>query len=223
MKRSEINNLIKKAETFFNKNNFFLPEWAHWAPDKWKEYDPARSEIINNKLGWDITDFGSNDFDSRGLLLFTIRNGNPEKDNKTYAEKIMLVQEGQETPMHFHWHKMEDIINRGGGNLIIKLYTSTVDEKLSDAAFQISVDGISKELQAGDCITLHPGQSICLTPKLYHSFWGEQHKGSVMVGEVSMVNDDTTDNCFLEPTGRFPEIEEDENPHRMLANEYLLK
>jgi hypothetical protein len=41
-----------------------------------------------------------------------------------------------------------------------------------------------------------------------------------MVGEVSKVNDDANDNRFYKPTGRFPAIEEDEKPFRLLCNEY---
>ena len=33
-------------------------------------------------------------------------------------------------------------------------------------------------------------------------------------------NDDNTDNRFYEPLGRFPEIEEDEPPYRLLCTEY---
>ena len=51
------------------------------------------------------------------------------------------------------------------------------------------------------------------------SFWGEEGKGKVLVGEVSMCNDDTNDNRFWEPTGRFPEIEEDVPAEFILANE----
>ena len=41
----------------------------------------------------------------------------------------------------------------------------------------------------------------------------------MLVGEVSQVNDDKTDNYFLEPVGRFAKIEEDEPPLRVLWNE----
>ena len=37
----------------------------------------------------------------------------------------MLVEVGQITPFHFHWLKMEDIINRGGGKWLIQLYRAT--------------------------------------------------------------------------------------------------
>ena len=41
-----------------------------------------------------------------------------------------------------------------------------------------------------------------------------------MVGEVSLVNDDDHDNRFLEPVGRFADIEEDEPPIFLLRNDY---
>ena len=174
-------------------------------------------------LGWDITDFGQGDFSKIGLFLITIRNGNqkmPEKYPKTYAEKLMIVREQQITPMHFHWNKMEDIINAGGGNLIIKLYNSTEDEKLADTDVVVSMDGVQQTFPAGTEVRLEPGQSITLTPGLYHRFWGEAGKGTVLVREVSMCNDDSNDNCFYDPAGRFPEIEEDEEPLHLLCNEY---
>lgn len=220
MKRSEINQLILSSIDFFNHMNFKLPPFAYWTPEDWKgKYDTC-SEIAENMLGWDLTDFGSGDFHRRGLILFTIRNGNIKKDKKPYAEKAMIVEELQETPMHFHWSKMEDIINRGGGNLVIELYKSSPDEKLSDQAFSVKTDGVLRSLRPGDQIVLTPGESICLEQGIYHRFYGEPGKGKVFVGEVSAVNDDTSDNCFLEPVGRFPEIVEDEKPVHLLASDY---
>ena len=220
MKRSEINQLILSSIDFFNEMNFKLPQWVYWTPEAWKgKYDTC-SEIVDNMLGWDLTDFGSGDFHRCGLILFTIRNGNFRKDNKPYAEKAMIVEELQETPMHFHWSKMEDIINRGGGNLVIELYKSSPDEKLSDQAFTVKTDGVLRNLQPGDQVVLTPGESICLEQGIYHRFYGEPGKGKVFVGEVSAVNDDTSDNCFLEPVGRFPEVVEDEKPVHLLASEY---
>jgi D-lyxose ketol-isomerase len=40
------------------------------------------------------------------------------------------------------------------------------------------------------------------------------------VGEVSKVNDDWTDNHFLDGVGRFPDIDEDEEPLYLLAMDY---
>jgi len=220
MNRSEINRLIREALRFFDRMNFRLPPWGTWPPESWIEHKDICREIFENSLGWDLTDFGSGDFSSTGLLLFTIRNGNPLKDNKPYAEKIMIVDEAQVTPMHFHWSKMEDIINRGGGNLMIDLYASDKTEGLSDQPFEVSMDGIMRTFRPGDTVRLKPGESITLYQGLYHRFYGEPGKGKVLVGEVSTVNDDHTDNHFYDGVGRFPDIEEDESPLHLLVNDY---
>ncbi|MFW6303217.1 MAG: D-lyxose/D-mannose family sugar isomerase [Candidatus Sumerlaeota bacterium] len=220
MKRSEINRIMADAKDFFAEYRFVLPPWGYWKPEEWAgRYDECR-EIVENQLGWDITDFGSGDFRKRGLLLFTIRNGNPEKDKKPYAEKIMIVEEEQETPMHFHWNKMEDIINRGGGNLVIELYHSTDTEELADKPIGVQTDGMTREVEPGGKVILTPGESITLDQTVYHRFYGEAGKGKVLVGEVSQVNDDATDNRFLETVGRFPAIEEDEKPLHLLLGDY---
>lgn len=221
MKRSEINRNIQVAKELFERHSFRLPRWAYWSPQDWAKAGPEAREIKECMLGWDITDFGSGDFAKQGLTLFTIRNGNLARpDNaKTYAEKIMLVQVNQVTPMHFHWSKMEDIINRGGGTLVIELYNATSDENLdTQRDVTVSIDGIRRAYRAGHCVRLEPGDSITLPPYLYHKFWAED--GDCMVGEVSKTNDDTKDNRFHEPLGRFPEIEEDEPPLHLLCNEY---
>ena len=221
MKRSEINQILKNAKAFMAEKHFILPPWAYWSIEDWKNNRENASEIIENMLGWDITDFGSGDFYSRGLFLFTIRNGKFKVDKKPYAEKIMIVEENQETPMHYHWSKMEDIINRGGGNLVIELYNTTTDNQLDTTPVFFKVDGIKRSVPAGRKVVLTPGESICLEQGMYHRFYGETGKGKVLVGEVSTVNDDSNDNCFHEPVGRFPVIEEDEQPLHLLASDYL--
>lgn len=220
MKRSEINRRIAQAEAFFESMSFRLPPWSSRLPSEWKGGGADESEIVENMLGWDLTDFGSGRFDEKGLLLFTLRNGNPKRDKKAYAEKIMIVGEGQETPLHFHWSKMEDIIARGGGNLVVQLWASTPGEGLSDKPLELRVDGILREVEAGGSIVLRPGMSVCLEQGMYHRFYGEAEQGRVLVGEVSAVNDDSSDNRFYEAAGRFPEIEEDEAPLRLLASDY---
>ncbi|MEI7422281.1 MAG: D-lyxose/D-mannose family sugar isomerase [Prolixibacteraceae bacterium] len=221
MKRSEINQILKNAKVFMAERQFILPPWAYWSIADWKENREDASEIIDNMLGWDITDFGSGDFYKRGLFLFTIRNGKINVDKKPYAEKIMIVEENQETPMHYHWAKMEDIINRGGGNLVIELYNTTSDNQLDTTPVLFKVDGIMHSVPAGGKVVLTPGESICLEQGMYHRFYSESGKGKALVGEVSTVNDDSSDNCFHEPVGRFPVIEEDEQPIHLLASDYL--
>lgn len=223
MKRSEVNGYIREAITFFDQYQFRLPPFAYWTPRDWDGIGDEAAEIRDNMLGWDITDFGSGQFEKMGLFLFTLRNGNPndkKKYPKSYAEKIMIVREEQVTPYHFHWQKMEDIINRGGGNLIVRLYPSTEDEQLGDKDLIVHLDGVAKTIQAGDIVKLRPGESITLMPYQYHSFWAEKGSGAVLTGEVSHVNDDNRDNRFLQPLQRFSDIEEDEKPIHFLVSDY---
>ena len=221
MKRSEINQLIREAKDFFKQMHFYLPPWAYWMPEDWAGKHDEVLEIIENGMGWDITDFGSGRFHERGLFLFTIRNGHLEKGKKPYAEKIMIVEEEQETPLHFHWSKMEDIINRGGGNLVLELFISDSAENLDETTpVRVKIDGVDRTFSPGEKVILKQGESICLDQGMYHRFYGEKGKGKVLVGEVSAVNDDGKDNRFLEPIGRFPEIEEDERPIHLLVSDY---
>lgn len=223
MKRSEINSVMRDALKLFDEYKIKLPAFVHWTPQEWLKKGDEVNEIKENMLGWDITDFGSGDFNKIGLFLITLRNGNQlnkEKYPKPYAEKLMVVRENQITPMHYHWSKMEDIINVGGGNLIIKLYNSTKDNQLDSTDVKVSVDGVVYTFPAGYELRLEPGDSVTLTPGLFHRFWGEEGKGTVIVREVSMCNDDANDNCFYDKAGRFPEIEEDEKPLHLLCNEY---
>ena len=220
MKRSEINALLREAAAFTREQGFHLPPFAFWSPAEWKTKGPEADEIRDCMLGWDVTDFGLGDFHNIGLVLFTIRNGHPtdERYVKPYAEKILISDKKQVTPMHFHWSKAEDIINRGGGDLVVQLYNATPDEGLADTDVAVSIDGVRRTVKAGGCVTLTPGESICLPSRLYHKFWAEKER--TLLGEVSMVNDDNTDNRFHEPMGRFPDIEEDEGPLYLLCSEY---
>ena len=84
---------------------------------------------------------------------------------------------------------------------------------------------IRSHIQSKNCllytsIRLKPGESIFVYQGLYHDFSVEPGTGPVLLGEVSQCNDDNTDNRFNPPVGRFPKIEEDEPPYRLLCNEY---
>ena len=222
MKRSEINAILRFSDAFIREKGFHLPPFAYWTPEEWGSKGEEVREIVETQMGWDITDFGQGDYENFGLFLFTVRNGKPEnlktREGKLYAEKLMIVGVDQITPMHFHWNKAEDIINRGGGNLVIQLYNSTEVEGLADTDVTVSTDGVVRTVKAGDKVVLSPGESITLTPYLYHQFWGAEER--VLVGEVSMVNDDNLDNRFYKPVGRFPDIEEDEAPLHLLVGDY---
>lgn len=224
MKRSEINKALAEMEAFIKGYRFALPPFCHFTPEEWKSKGPEYDEIRDNMLGWDITDYGLDDFDKVGFSLITIRNGNFSMKNKyakTYAEKLLYLREGQYAPMHFHWSKMEDIINRGGGNVLIRVYHSTPSEELDESTeVHVHMDGRELTVPAGTQMRLTPGESISIQPYLYHDFSVEEGTGPVLLGEVSQCNDDNIDNRFLKPIGRFPAIEEDEPPYRLLCNEY---
>ncbi|MGB0251473.1 MAG: D-lyxose/D-mannose family sugar isomerase, partial [Paracoccaceae bacterium] len=79
-------------------------------------------------------------------------------------------------------------------------------------------DGIRREYAPGDKLALAPGESVTLMPGDWHAFWGEG--GDVLIGEVSTVNDDETDNLFREPIGRFANITEDVDPMHLLVSDY---
>jgi D-lyxose ketol-isomerase len=132
----------------------------------------------------------------------------------------MVVQENQLTPMHFHWHKTEDIIVRGGGDLVVELFRSDEDEAPTKEPVTVSTDGVLRTVAAGEPLVLEAGESVTLTPGVYHRFYGRPGTGTVLVGEVSTVNDDTTDNRFWEDVGRFPKIDEDEPAYRLLVTDY---
>lgn len=223
MKRSEINYAIKTALEALEKNKFILPPFGHWTKDDWEKTGSACGRIKNNCLGWDITDFGSNDFKHIGSVLFTLRNGNVNNPNEgtPYAEKAIIMIPGQCLPLHFHWVKTEDIINRGGGILIIQLYNAYDDDSIDkESDVEVYCDGCLKRVSAGGEVVLNPGQSITLTPRIYHKFWASKDGGVLVCGEVSSINDDVVDNCFAEKVSRFAEIAEDAVPLRLLCNEY---
>ncbi|MEY8354970.1 D-lyxose/D-mannose family sugar isomerase [Lachnospiraceae bacterium 54-53] len=222
MKRSEINQALKDMERMAAACGFALPPFCGFTPEEWKEKGHDYDEIRDNMLGWDITDFGMGDFDRVGFSLITLRNGNVKLDRytKPYAEKLLYIKENQTAAMHFHWKKMEDIINRGGGNVLIRVYNSTPEGELADTDVVIRSDGREYRTAAGSQVKLCPGESITIYPYMYHDFELEPGTGPVLLGEVSMCNDDSGDNRFYLPAGRFPKIEEDEPPYRLLCNEY---
>ncbi len=224
MKRSEINTIMRQSVAFLEKMNLILPPFAFWGPDEWEKKGTECADIIRQQLGWDITDFGSGTFEQIGLFMFCLRNGTfddlKKPNGKVYAEKILIVRPGQVTPIHFHYQKMEDIINRGGGVLKIKFWNATPSEELADTDVTLSMDGVKKTIAAGEVVDFAPGESVCIPQKVYHTFWGDPDKGTVLVGEVSRVNDDYVDNHFYEEVGRFATIEEDEKPLYLLYDDY---
>ncbi|MFV0352395.1 MAG: D-lyxose/D-mannose family sugar isomerase [Oscillospiraceae bacterium] len=220
MKRSELNKIMRDAVEFIKQHNFAMPPFVTWTMQEWETKNEEYDEIKENMLGWDITDFGSGDFNKEGLLMITLRNGNlhDTKYKKSYAEKLLISEEGQVTPYHFHWQKMEDIINRGGGTLVLRCYNSGEKGEKLDTPVTVYMDGRKFVVPAGERIEVHVGESITLPTGQYHTFWAEG--GKCLIGEVSRTNDDNVDNRFYDKLGRFPTIEEDEPILYPLFSEY---
>lgn len=223
MKRSEINAAIKWGKELLLEYRISLPAFAYWSTQDWIDNKDKLVIVQKTMLGWDVTDYGLDDYKKIGGVLFTVRNGdqNDPSIGVPYAEKYILLEEGQGLPIHFHYSKTEDIINRAGGVLALKLYNAKEDESVDyDSDVEVYMDGIKNTVKAGETVSVPVGCSISLTPYMYHAFWAMEGKGDLVVGEVSSVNDDNVDNRFNPVLPRFGKIIEDEPAIHPLCNEY---
>jgi D-lyxose ketol-isomerase len=222
MKRSRVNDIMAEADDMIRRHGFVLPPFAYWTPEELKARTDAR-RIVEARMGWDITDYGQGDYDKLGLFLFTLRNGDladlQNGGGMCYAEKLLISKQDQLSPMHRHVVKAEDIINRGGATLAIELFGSDAEGNFDETAGgTVRCDGIVRQFTPGEILTFAPGESVTLMPGDWHAFWGDG--GDVLIGEVSTVNDDLTDNIFREPIGRFSDIDEDVAPTHLLVSDY---
>lgn len=223
MKRSRINAIMAEADEMIRHFGFVLPPFSRWTPEEFKAKKDIAKNVIDARCGWDITDYGRGDYDRMGLFLFTLRNGRladlQRGGGMCYAEKLLISKQDQLSPCHTHVIKAEDIINRGGATLVIELHGSDDQGRFAeDKGGTVWCDGIRVPYGPGTKLRLAPGESVTLMPGDWHAFWGEG--GDVLIGEVSTVNDDETDNVFREPIGRFAEVEEDEAPTHLLVSDY---
>ena len=223
MKRSRINDIIAQSDDMMRSFGFTLPPFAYWTPEEFKARKSDAQNVIDARCGWDITDYGKGEYDEMGLFLFTLRNGRladlQRGGGMCYAEKLLISKQDQLSPMHTHILKAEDIINRGGATLVVELFGSDAQGNFDDTSGgTVFCDGIKRDFAAGEKLRLAPGESVTLMPGDWHAFWGEG--GDVLIGEVSTVNNDETDNIFREPIGRFSEIEEDVAPVHLLVSDY---
>ncbi|SHG46831.1 D-lyxose/D-mannose family sugar isomerase [Cognatishimia maritima] len=223
MKRSRINDIMSAADDMIRSYGFTLPPFAYWSPKDFAANADKAKHLIDARCGWDITDYGAGDFDQMGLFLFTLRNGRladlQRGGGMCYAEKLLISRQDQLSPMHTHVIKAEDIINRGGATLVVELYGSDDQGNFAeDKGGTVWCDGIHRDYAPGEKLTFAPGESVTLQPGDWHAFWGEG--GDVLIGEVSTVNDDETDNVFRDPIGRFANIDEDEAPRHLLVSDY---
>lgn len=223
MKRSRINEIMAQADEMIRSHGFTLPPWAYWSPEEFVARKADAANVISARNGWDITDYGAGNYEEMGLFLFTLRNGRladlQRGGGMCYAEKLLISKQDQLSPMHTHVIKAEDIINRGGATLVVELYGSDAEGHFDETAGgTVFCDGIERQYAPGEKLKFAPGESVTLMPGDWHAFWGEG--GDVLIGEVSTVNDDETDNVFREPIGRFAEIEEDVAPTHLLVSDY---
>ena len=214
---------MAEADEMIRQYGFVLPPFAYWTPDEFKAKREVARNVINARCGWDITDYGDGRFDEMGLFLFTLRNGRltdlQRGGGMCYAEKLLISRRDHLSPMHTHVIKAEDIINRGGATLVVELFGSDdAGNFAEDRGGRVYCDGIQRDFSPGEKLKLAPGESVTLMPGDWHAFWGEG--GDVLIGEVSTVNDDETDNIFRAPIGRFAEVEEDEAPTHLLVSDY---
>ena len=220
MKRSEINQAIIEAKKMMENYSWVLPQWGYWSKEDYINEPSVSKYLKDHQMGWDVTDFGKGLFNEQGITLFCIRNGiQGNAQDKPYAEKLLFMREGQEIPFHSHKVKLEDIINRGGGDLAIEFVMVNEHLKEKNKNINILVDGVQVEVEPNEPLILKRGQSVTVERNIYHKFYAVKGTGMVMAGEVSQVNDDNNDNYFLEPVGRFTQIEEDQQPIHPLWNE----
>jgi hypothetical protein len=224
MKRSAINAALREAKAFWADRQIPLPPFATWTPEEWAEKGPEVAEIVDTQLGWAVSDLGRGDFEHTGLLACVLRSGYPDRIDelgaKTYTEKILMVKPGQVVPLHMHHERSTDIINRGGGRLVVQVYNSTPDEGLAGSEVALQVDGVSRTYPAGTELWLAPGESAFIPARVYHACWGEAGALPVAVGEISSLGESPDDTRFHQPLEPRVEIEEDEAPLHLLSRDY---
>ena len=82
----------------------------------------------------------------------------------------------------------------------------------------LKINGQHKEVRSGQPIPLQAGERVTLVPGVYHEFYPAT--AECIIGEVSTANDDLNDNYFTNPdVGRFPGVEEDEEPLLKLVSD----
>jgi D-lyxose ketol-isomerase len=223
MKRSQINTAVALAHKVLGEHGIHLPEYAYWSPDDWRKAGREYSRVTLNGLGWAVTDFGQGDFDKVGITMFDVRNGNVNRpeEGTPYGEKIFVLKPGQRLPFHFHWNKMEDIVSRAGGTLMLQVYNSLADETMDESSPGfVYIDGVRKPFTAGQIFEIPHGASLTITPKLYHRFWAKDGGAILVGGEISTISVPKTDNRFGGNARRFVPIQEDEPPAYLLNIDY---
>jgi D-lyxose ketol-isomerase len=180
MKRSAINAAYREALAVFARAGWTLPPQPRW----------------------DVTDFGSGDFDRCGIVLVNLA------DEREYSEKIIYMRPGQSLPAHTHRKKKEDIICRRG-EMTVELWSGSPAAGRVGEPLRVKRSGEWVVVPSGQPFVLQAGERVTLVPGVYHRFWPTRPE--TIIGEVATANDDAMDNVFADRSvARFPGIEEDE-------------
>jgi D-lyxose ketol-isomerase len=222
MRRSFVDGRIEAMLEFCERHCFALPPFARWGEADYRANPAAARRIAESGLGWNVVEFEPGGFARDGLTLITTRMGDwrdlANGRGRLYGEKAIMALDGQRTPHHYHIVKTEDILNRGGARFIVELFkVDRTGARLGDR-FDVLKDAVLLSLRPGDRVTLEPGESIVLEPYIAHAFWAEG--GQVLAGEVSLVNDDATDNYFVPPLAPGAPIEEDTPPRYVTVSDH---
>jgi hypothetical protein len=218
MKRSFLDSRIDAMLAACARHGQRLPPFALWREDDYRADPIAARRIAERGLGWNVVEFKPGAFATDGLGVFTLRMGDWRRlvdgRGRLYAEKALYAESGQRTPRHYHVVKTEDVINRGGGRFVVELVKVDRGGAALKERFRAVKDVKTLDLGPGDRVALEPGESLTLEPFVAHAFWAEGD--AVLAGEVSLVNDDASDNHFLPPLAAPAPIEEDQ-PKRYLT------
>ncbi len=225
-----IESMIKEAYPLMHKA-IPLPHYAMWSLLEWKtayEDNPESYEQLGNSgVGFDVflvskepSELGSASLWPAGILpeqylsvLFTLSNGYPLEDgmSQPFAHKNIFRKKGRGSPLHHHHSKVEDALNHGPGNLYVLLYNNIqqdgrcIVDNISEV--QVNIDNVTHSYPPGILVKVAPGQRIHLPTSLYHAYLAGPPY--VVVEEVSGVNDDHNDNCFVDKDlKRFIEIKQ---------------
>jgi D-lyxose ketol-isomerase len=211
MRRSFIDGRVDAMLELCERCAFKLPPFALWRPANFRAELDASRRIADRGLGWNIVEFSPGGFAREGLGVFTLRMGDwralSNGAGRLYSEKALMAEDGQRTPHHYHVVKTEDIVNRGGARFVVELFKVDRAGRRLDEPVRALKDVTMIEVVAGGRVTLEPGESLVLEPYVAHAFWAEG--GATLAGEVSLVNDDASDNYFLPPPIPPAPIEED--------------
>jgi D-lyxose ketol-isomerase len=222
MKRSFIDARIDAMLAMCDRHGVTLPPFAAWAPADYRANAAAANFIAERGLGWNVAEFASGNFATEGLTLFTLRMGDwrdlETKRGRLYAEKAILCEDGQRAPHHYHVVKTEDIVNRGGARFVVELVKVDAAGAPTRERFRALKDVHVLDLGPGDRVRLEPGESLTLDPHVAHAFWAEG--GAALAGEVSLANDDSSDNYFLKPIAAPAPIDEDSVARHVTVRDY---